>query len=372
MVQSETQMTSSLRTMGVGATLNMFGGVMGLKGKTSLVAIGITGLLVFSFQNCGGGFDLQEEVLYEQGLLGSIKALDEKVLPGLLDTSTLAVWYKSDDPEFKKNEIVDADQWSFVLAADTAATGTLLKINTELPEEPTEIVEECSISVVDGKIRATRRHTLSVDYEEYLEVPLPLVGDKMVIAAAFGRNASEIKLMLNGVMQSGTIVKTGTPNFFEPMKKVVSSSPTSGMVYEYVVYAGGALFPQKTKLSLEEMNVISRYIAGNNLIPNVILDPSLIPSNGPVIETPEFVAAKAVIDAKCIHCHKPGGTSPDLVGLSASKAVSQKLVVKGNAVSSKLYYRLKNASGTGPQNMPTDADFSSAEAKAVEDWINSL
>ena len=356
----------------LGATLKMFGGVMGIKGKMSLVAIGISALLVFSFQNCGGGFELQDEVLFEQGLICSTKALDDKVLPGLLSAPTLAVWSKPGEPNFMNKEIVDADQWSFVIAADTSATGTLLKINTELPEDPNEIVEECSVAVVDGKIRATRKHTLSVDYEEYLEVEVPSVGDKMVIAAAFGRNVSEIKLMVNGVMQSGTIVKSGAPNVFEPMNKVVSSAPTSGNVYEYVVYAGGALFPQKAKLSLEEMNVMSRYIAGNNLIANVVLDPSLIPSGGEVKETPEFLAAKAVVDAKCIHCHKAGGTMPDLVGLTASKAVTKGIIVKGNAQASKLYYRLKNASGIGPQNMPTDAGFSSAETKAVEDWINSL
>lgn len=343
-----------------------------MKGKMSLFVLGISSLLVFGFQNCSGGFELDNSVLYEQGLLGSIKALDEKVLPGLLEAPTLSVWFKTDQPDFIKKEIVDADQWSFVVAADKNATGTLLKINTQLVEYPDEIVEECSISVVGGKIRASRKHTLSVDYEEYLETEVPADGEKMVIAASFGRNISEIKLMVNGVVQSGTIVQIGTPNVFEPLNKIVSSSPTSGKVYEYVVYSGGASAQKKVKLNTEEMNVMSRYIASNNVIENVVLDPSLIPSGGQVKESPEFLAAKAVLDSKCIHCHKAGGVMPDLVNVTAFKAVANGFVVKGDARSSKLFYRLKNGSGIGPQNMPTDASFSAAETKAVEDWINSL
>lgn len=334
----------------------------GFQRNLAMVAIGA--LLVLGFQNCSD-FALQDQLLYEQAMLESKKDLDEKNLPGLLSSTSLLVWSKPSNPQFI-NKSIFADQWSIILAADRTAAGKLLTLNSSPG------ADESRIDLADGKIRAVRTNNGGAGYEEYLEVAVPSDGDKMVIAASFGVNASDITLMVNGILQSGSIVKTGSPAKFTYLSKQLESQVTSGQVYEYVIYAGESA-SEGGKLTAEQLNVMSRYVADNNLIPNVVLDPALLrPPSGPVV-SPEFLAAKSFFDSKCIQCHKAGGYSPDLVGLTEAKAVEKGWVLKGDPNSSKLYYRLKNSQGSnGPKNMPTSSDVSEAEAQVVFDWINGI
>lgn len=342
----------------------MPGGAMKKKSQRSLAMIGIGALLVLGFQNCSD-FTLKEQLLYERGLLESKKNLDAKYLPSLLSSTSLMVWSKPSDPLFI-NKPMMADQWAVVLVADRAATGSLLKINSQSG------IEESRIDVADGKIRAVRANNVGTVFEESLEVTAPSQGDKMVIAASFGASVSDITLMVNGTLQSGTIVQTGTPAKFTYLSKVLESQLSTGQIYEYVVYAGDSSSDSGV-LNAEALNVMSRYVADNNMIPNVILDPVLLlPPTAP-ISSPEFIAAKSFFDGKCIQCHKAGGYSPDLVGLTEAKAVEKSWVIKGDPEGSKLYYRLKNSGGSnGPKNMPTNSDVSVSEAQVVADWINSI
>nr|WP_295899867.1 cytochrome c [uncultured Bdellovibrio sp.] len=334
--------------------------------KSALIAGSAAVVLVLGFQNCSD-FALQDQVLYEQGLFESREALDAKTLPALLESEELSLWSKPGQPNFV-NKQVWGDQVSIVVAADRSATGTLANVRSGAG------VDESSISVVAGKIRATRLNTVGTSYTEYLEVPLPSSGDKMVVAASFGAKASDISLMVNGVVQSGTVQKTGAPFDYSYTLRSLSSAPVGGQVYEYVVYGGDSLY-KKGKLTNSELNVMSRYVANDNMIANVIFDPSLINdggSGGGDVVNPKFVAAKAIIDAKCISCHKSGGYDPNFVNITESKAVGNGWVVKGSPEASKLYYRLQGSTGPGTKNMPSGGSISAAEVQAIADWINSI
>lgn len=337
---------------------------MDIRRVRNLVSLGIGGLFILGFQNCSD-FALRDELLFEQGLIESSRSLDDKILPGLLASTSLQVWSKPGEPQFI-NKNFSADQWSFIVAADRTAAGVIFRVGSPFGAEAS------SISVADGKIRAVRANSLGIAYEDSLEVTAPSSGDKMVIAASFGAKASDITLVVNGIVQSGSVVKTGASSDFSFVPKQVESQPTGGQVYEYVVFAGDSL-NQTGKLTAEELNVMSRYVANNNMIANVVLDPAILIPGGGTTSSPEFVAAKAIFDGKCIQCHKAGGYSPDLVGLTEAKAVEKGWISKGNPEGSKLYYRLKYSGGTyGPKNMPTDSDISAGDAQVVADWINSI
>lgn len=331
-----------------------------------LVVLTGVSLLIFSFQNCSR-FSPQDQVLVQQSLFESQSALDATYLPDLLKEENISLWSKPEMPQYIKKDIY-SDQWSFILASDRNVSGTLLAINSGTG------IEETSVSVVNGKIRALRRNTSGGAWSEYLETSLPQSGDKMVIAVSFGMKASEILLMVNGVLQSGSLVKAGAAQNFSYMMKQVTSQPSSGKVYEYIVYASDSSLGENV-LSPEELNVMSRYIANNELIPNVILDPAFLnstPSTEPTVN-PKFVLAKAIYDGKCIGCHKAGGDSPNLVGLTQEKAVTNGWVVPGNPTGSKLYYRLKGSSGAGTKNMPAGGgSISASEVQTIADWINSI
>ena len=317
-------------------------------------------ILILPFQNCSD-FSLQDQVLYDQGLVDSAKALDEKLLPGLLSSEALVLWSKPNNSTYVSKNIM-ADQWSIVAALDRTAVGQILVVNS------TSGVDETQLSVTNGVIKAARINT-GVPFTEYVEAPIPTQGSKMVIAASFGAKASEISLMVNGIIQTGTIIKSGTPGSFSYLTKQATSQLTTGQNYEYVVFAGDSS-SGLGKLTGAELNVMSRNVATSNSISNVVLDPSLVQTPAEDIATTEFKAAKAIFDGKCISCHRSGGTSPNLSGLTQAKAVSSGLVLKKDPYNSKLYYRLKYSSGpNGPKNMPAE---SAADAQKIETWINSI
>lgn len=334
--------------------------------QRTLVAAAAGLLMVLAFQNCSD-FALQDRVLYEQGLFDSRESMDAKLLPQLLNTTTLKKWSKPGQPNFV-NSAMMADQFSVIIAADRTATGKLISVGSGT-------VEEGFVSIVSGKIRAGRADTSGIGYSEYKETNLPASGSKMVIAASFGTKAGDISLMVNGIVQQASITKSGTPGDFSLIAKDVT--PAVGQLYEYIAYGGDSTYSDG-KLSNQELNVMSRYIANNNMIENVIFDPSLIDGTGPGGGTsvnPKFTLAKAVFDAKCTTCHSPTGSYPtfNLVGLTESKAINNGWVVKGNPDSSRLYYRLMGSSGSnGPKTMPQGGSISAQDVQIVADWINSI
>lgn len=339
------------------------GGDMKLGVKKGLIASGAVLSMVLAFQNCSD-FALQDQVLYEQGLLESRESLDATTLPKLLESSDLALWSKPGNPTFVNVTPFLARQFSMVVAADKAMTGKIISLHSGAN------TEEAYISIADGKIRAG--HMSTATDHSYIEVAVPSSGDRMVIGATFGVKATEISLLVNGVVQTATLQKTGTPIDFTFLAKTLATAGTGGELYEYVVYGGY----DTGGLSNSELNVMSRYVADNNTIANVIFDPSLVTGGSGTDEeevNPLFVAAKAIIDAKCLSCHNSSSYG-DFRNLTESKALQKGLVVAGDPTASKLYYRLSGSVG-GPdtgRNMPAGGSITGAEVQAISDWISSI
>lgn len=309
----------------------------------ALAATGAGLVMILGFQNCSD-FALQEQVLYQQGLFDSATNLDNAVLPKLLSSESIAAWSKPGNPHFIASSDFLARQVSLVVALDRSTTGKVLTFSGGMGSE------EAYFWIAGGKIRAVHAAPTSASYS-YLEANLPSQGDTMVLAASFGASPSDIALLVNGVVQSGEVVSVGTPGDFSFTAKNVVEAPSNGQIYEYVIFG-----MDESVLSKGELNSMSRYIANNNLIPNVVYDPSLL-NEGKETPTvnPQFPAVKAMLDSKCLHCHAT------FANMTENKALSMGLVVKKNPAASKLFYRLKGSSGAGTANMPTDASLSVSE-----------
>lgn len=328
----------------------------------ALVASSAGVALVLGFQNCSD-FALQDQVLYEQGIFDSREALDQAVLPKLLSAPELSFWSKPGNPSFVNKDPFFANQISMIVAVDRTMTGKIFSV--------TDGQEEASITISGGMIRVTRAAP-NASNTAFIEVALPSSGDKMVVAAGFGVTSSELSLLVNGVVQTAEIQKVGTAGDFSFTGKTVLKGGTGGQIYEYVVYGGNS--SDAKVLTKAELNSMSRYVATNNLIENVIYDPSLLngEDDGAVQENPKFILAKAVIDAKCVSCHNSSSYG-DFRSMTESKALSRGLVKAKDLAGSKLYYRMSGSTlGPGPKNMPTSGSVSAADVQAVADWINSI
>lgn len=329
--------------------------------KRGLYAGSLALITIVGFQNCSD-FALQDQVLYEQGLFDSQSVWDQKALPVLLEADYLTTWSKPGNSEFVNQATILANEISIIVAIDRSMTGKILSINSGTNDD-------AYIEIVDDKVRAV--HASTENDRAYLEADLPSVGDKVLIAASFGVASEQISLLLNGVVQNAEIQKVGTPTDFPTLAKAVTPGGSNGQIYEYVIFAGA----DEGELSKGELNVMSRYVANNNLITNVIFDPVLIEDEGggSIEVNPKFVLAKAVIDAKCLSCHSSGSSNGDFSNLTESKAIQRGLVAAKSPATSKLYYRLTEAtSGPGARNMPTSGSISAAEAQTISDWINSI
>jgi mono/diheme cytochrome c family protein len=330
--------------------------------KHWLVLLAGVPLLIGGFQNCSD-FALQDDVVYMESLSQMALTLDNKYLTGLLDSSDIAYW----NPEglgdsIKKNPIL-GKAGAIVVALDRTSAGKVVSFDSGT------MSEECSIYIADGKIRAIRFSSAS-SYS-YVEAGLPSLGTKMVLAASCGEAAADLTLMVNGITQTTAQVKVGTPVDFSYLSKAVVLGNTAGKIDEVMVYSA--------QLNNGQLNVLSRYVAANQQISNVVIDPALLTdsssggSGGATLPSPAFLAAKAVIDAKCLSCHGAGSTNGVFSNLTEAAAVSRDLVVKGNPNGSKLYFRLIGSAGaTGPKNMPQGGSISAAEVQAVANWITGI
>lgn len=338
-----------------------------MKTKKNILMIVCGCVLVLLFQNCSD-FGVQDEALYQQSLYDYQTDLDNELLPQLLRSTNLTTWGR-----LNQNRTVDsslfADQVSIIIAVDRAAQGNLIQVRSGAGSE------EAIISIESGKIKAQRLNSVGTTYNEYREALLPNTGDKVVIAAAFGSKASDITLLVNGLVQKSTVQQTGAPFDYSYTLKEIVTAPSQGQVHEFIVYGGDSL-NKEGKLSGQELNVMARYLANANRISNVVFDPALVnevtDGGGGSTESPQFLAAKAIFDAKCTSCHQVGGTSPNLKNLTESKAVANGWVVKGNPQNSSLYYWLQGSVGSGPKTMPKGGSMSAQEVQTIADWINSI
>ncbi|QDK38356.1 cytochrome c [Bdellovibrio sp. NC01] len=317
----------------------------------------ITGLLsasvlILCFQNCSD-MVVQDSVVYQSSLAEYASNIDNENLSTLLTTDRLAY---SGGGSVTKNALFMAERFSAVIAANKSATGTLLSINSGTG------LDEGRVSVSSNKI--TAYHFSDASRYTSLTANVPSEGDKMVIAVSFGIQPKDITLLVNGVVQTGTITTTGVPTEFSYVDKTV----TLGNVLDAMVYSVPA--DENLLLTPPQLNVMSRYIASENSIANVIYDPSLMnyqDDSTVVAPDPLLVAAKAVVDTNCTSCHS------NLVNLTLSKAISSGWVVKGSLSGSKLYSALKGAGVSGGRNdMPQGGQLSAADRQKIADWILSI
>lgn len=322
-----------------------------------------TPLLLVSFQNCGD-FALQDDVVYLESLSSMAAELDNTLLTPLLDSSEMAYW-NSDGlgDSIKKNPILGKAS-AVVVALDRTSTGKVVAMHSG------SMSEECSI-YIDGTVIRGIRYSSATSYS-YVETRVPSLGAKMVVGVSCGEAAADLTLMVNGITQVASQVKVGTPVDFSYLSKNVTEGNTAGVIDEVMAYS--------VSLSKAQLNVLSRFIAANQQIANVVLDPALLSDNssggggtGTVLPSAAFIAAKAVIDAKCLSCHASGSSYGAFANLTESTALSRDLVKKGNPNGSILYYRLVGSAGTGgPKNMPQGGNISAAEVQAVADWIAGI
>lgn len=329
--------------------------------------LGLSGICILAFQNCQD-FSLKEEVIHGQAIHDSMYIIDSKWLMTLLNTDSMTKWYKTTSPTYV-DDLTLADQWSMIVAVKRTTTGKVLSLYSGASDE------EGYVEIVAGKIRAGRR--TGVSFNEYKEGNLPASGENMVIAASIGASRGSVQLMVNGVIQTSSVTSSGTPTDFSAIQKTVFRSANLADLKEYMVFAGFKQY-EEGFLGYEELNVMSRYLANNNLISNVIFDPAILdPTNGGgggtpgPVTNPYFAPAKAFFDAKCISCHTNGGTYPNLANLTESKALSNGWVVPKNPATSSLYYRLVG-SGAMNGNMPQGGTVTPAERLVISDWINSI
>ncbi len=95
------------------------------------------------------------------------------------------------------------------------------------------------------------------------------------------------------------------------------------------------------------------------------------PSTVPGEESPEFLAAKELIDSKCVSCHTSYHNS--WKNSSEKSLIDSRYIVAGKPVESKLYQSLFNGGiNTGSLMPKEDSEFSEEEKKVILDWIVSI
>ncbi|WP_413290523.1 c-type cytochrome [Bdellovibrio sp. HCB337] len=329
--------------------------------KTGLILlILIASVLVLNFQNCGGGMAPLEGVVEQQ----SIVDIDASSIPRLLSSSSY-VYRKTQNTETVNKTPALSETASAVLVFDRAATGTIYRFYASANTDEARISLE-----TNGMIRIW--HISTGSHYAYADVPLPdaSAGNQVTVAASFGLATSSMKLLVNGMKQNLTLQKVGSPYDFSYVQKtVVLGALTGGTLWDVATFS--------QSISGLDLNVMSRSMANALQVYNVAFDSSLINDTGDdggvSGDSPEFLAAKAVIDNNCLGCHNSSNNG-DFRNLTQSQYISKGLVVAKNPGASKIYYRLTGAAaGPGPANMPQGAAaLSAADVAAVAAWINGL
>ncbi|HWU44019.1 MAG TPA: c-type cytochrome [Bdellovibrio sp.] len=312
----------------------------------------LAGILVLSFQNCSE-LTLKDSVIYAASASECAQVLDRQYLPALASSDQIVYWSNSANPIHK--DPFFAQSWSYVVVVSPTTSGDILSVNTGNSQE------EGRLSITAGKIRLT--HFYDGNNYSYIESNLPSgSGSNMVIGATFGSASQDMSLLINGLYQNSIVQKVGTPLDFSYIQKFVVVADS---VVDVIIY--------NQAQTQAQVNVMSRYLAAQDSVNNVVCDPSLMagdPSNGTI--DPLFVAAKAIIDGKCVSCHNSSNNG-DLTNFTLTKAISQGWIEAANPQGSKLYYRLKGSSGNlGPKTMPADGSISADEVQAISDWISSV
>ena len=316
------------------------------------------------FQGCQGDITASKNSIDTQSQFDAITRADALGLPTLLSKTNIQLWKKNTVVVSSLNSAFIADGNTVVIAVKAGSSGQVYSLNSGADIEDSKIVIE------NGFVRAI--HRTDINNYSVLSAPLPGINTKFIAAVSFGIKADDITLLVNGLVQTYPIVKTGAPLDYSLQLKQVTTSPSFDTDGEVVVYV------QTT--SALNLNVMSRYIATTSQVANVVFDRSLMSALMPVgpgggtgpSGSPAFIAAKGVIDSKCISCHN-SSINTDFRNLTQDQFIQKNLVTPKDLGSSKIYYRLLGSlAGPGPANMPNQGSISAAEVKLIADWISGI
>ncbi len=252
------------------------------------------------------------------------------------------------------SNVIETSSFAIVAVLKPTSRGEIFR------SHPSDMQNQAFDLSVDGQYVRGRFWNSPSDYYES-KTALPS-GDAMIVAASFSGDATQISLSVNGSLEK-TVVSTGSTSPPNQVNRLFSLGPTLA----------------SSSIEIKELYVFSRSLANNEIgamvyvmgqkhgIP-VTLSPDLkAPSDG-VVSDPNFAPAQSIIAQKCASCHSSWGNA------RATYYVSNGLVAKNSALTSKLYFRLTGSSGgSGPKNMPQSAPgLTSAELSTIQKWIDEM
>lgn len=324
--------------------------------KVFIFAVSVlSGCLLLLFQNCSQGFTVKEDIASLEAVLDYARKLDRQYLATLTTSDNISYWEKDLIPVIDNTPAMASD-WSVIAVVDDVSDGDIISVNSGINSE------ESRLYISGGKAALANIG----DASNYYVTTFPTVelNSTTVFAFSSGPKLSDAVVLVDGYLQKATPATNGANLEFSLLAK--STSYDASRIKELVLYPRA--------LSAAELNVMSRHLAQKHGLTNVVMDPAIVDDSGGsgTSSSPEFEAAVAVINSRCLGCHSSSNNG-DFRGLTTTKAIQKQLIVPGNLAASKLYYRLSGSStGSGPKNMPTDGAIPLAEVQAVEAWIMSL
>lgn len=328
--------------------------LLGRRKKAVFTISVLSGFLLLFFQNCSNGFAVKDEISSVESILDYAKKLDNQYLPTLLTSDNIGYWEKSAVAVID-NTPAFATDWSVIAVVDGTSDGDIISVNSGVNSE------ESRLYLTGGKVAIANIGDASNYYAT--TYPTTSLNSKTVFAFSSGPKLSDAIVLVDGYLQKAAAATNGANLDFSLLAKSIIFD--SNRVKEIVVYPRA--------LSAAELNVMSRYLASKNNISTVVLDPAIIDADGGgSSSSPEYEAAVAVINSRCLGCHSSSNNG-DFRGLTTSKAIQKQLIVPGDLTNSKLYYRLQGSQvGSGPKTMPTDGAIPFSEVQAIEAWILSV
>lgn len=298
--------------------------------------LGFTGFLIaLTFQNCGGDFLPSQELGSYQAHLEEMNAMDQKLLPQLLSSESLVLWHN------KEGEVTPMTDPLFLEAM------TLVGVFRPEPGELFSLLasdtQAVSISLIGNKLTVAHRNPISS--ATFIETILPEPLEKtFVIAARFGKNPTDIALMINGLMVgTAADVKSEGPSQVLPFS-YLEMKRTGSAVEELMVFT--------TVLQPQAMNTLSRHLAiRRGMLPTAFQKiPDLDQANP---ANPNFIRAQAIIKQKCVACHSWAGLAEEQF-FTTLLGNGKPLVKKGDLENSQLWIRLigVDEGGQARKNMP--------------------
>lgn len=251
------------------------------------------------------------------------------------------------------SKMIASSEGTVIALVKNDSRGDLVSMN---PQDRLNQAFELRLSATE--VKTIFRSSPSDDFT--ISEPLP-ARDEVLVAASFDSSAN-IDFSVNGSLVSTPVV-TGTPlaPFSTPRIFAVGSSVSGELTNIKELYVF------RRKLTRYEMGSMLQLIIANQSISGITLNSALTAGSQGSTLPPLFVAARTVIENKCVSCHAGWSNSRPTTFTSLG------LVVARDAENSKLYYRLSNSTGVnGPKNMPGSGSVTSQDTQAIKDWIDSL